>query len=81
MSEVRLVDEVDPSRSRKCFVQNNSDVMENFSYGVIGEGDLFSMYSRPGEGGGREGGRKEQIFSPFFLFFLSTNLASHFTPP
>ena len=68
MSEVRLVDEVDPSRSRKCFVQNNSDVMEIFSYGVIGEGDLFSMYSRPGEGGGgREGGT--DFFSFFFFFF------------
>ena len=42
--------------------------MEKFSYGVIEEEDLFSMYSRPGEGGGgREGGT--DFFSFFFLFF------------
>ena len=47
-----------PLRSRKCFVHNNPDAMEIFSYGVIGEGDLFSMYSRPwGGGGGGRGGR------------------------
>ena len=57
MSEVRLVD---PSRSRKCFVQNNSDVMEKFSYGVIGRGICFPCILGRGKGESG-GGREEQI--------------------